>query len=276
MNTETDSRPEPPIGETVQPRRSHRLRWTALGVLIALAATGAVLWWFVVRGEAPPPASLDQALAGVEAAAPAATVDSDLQRGPPAPAPATTAPVSPVEGTWSIDRSITNAQGTGSYTGFRVNEVLSGIGSTTAVGRTSTVEGTPTVQGTTLTAATINANLTGITTNDSRRNDAVQRALATSRFPSATFVLTKPVDVGSVPVEGQRITAAATGDLTIRGVTRKVSRDVEAQLQSGVLVVVGSTDVAFSDYGVTAPSAPIVASVDDHAVVEVQQYFTRS
>ena len=131
------------------------------------------------------------------------------------------------------------------------------------------------MQGTTLTAASINANLTGITTNDSRRNDAVQRALATSRYPSAAFVLTKPVDVGGVPAGGQRITAPAIGDLTIRGVTRQVTLDLEAQLQSGVLVVVGSTDVAFSDYGVTAPSAPIVASVDDHAVVEVQLYFTK-
>lgn len=37
-----------------------------------------------------------------------------------------------------------------------------------------------------------------------------------------------------------------------------------------------ATDVAFSDYGVNVPSAPIVAIVDDHAVVEVQLYFTRS
>jgi len=233
----------------------------AAAVLVALALAGAGLWWFVFRGEAPPPASLDQALAGIEA---------------PVSSVAATAPAaSPVEGTWSIDRTITNAQGSGSYTGFRVDEVLSGIGSTTAVGRTSTVEGTLTVRGTTLTGATIKANLTGITTNDSRRNDAVQRALATSRYPSATFVLTTPVDVGSVPAEGERITVAATGDLTIRDVTRTVVLDLEAQLRSGVLVVVGSNDVVFSDYGVTVPSAPIVASVDDHAVVEVQLYFTK-
>jgi len=88
-------------------------------------------------------------------------------------------------------------------------------------------------------------------------------------------VLTQPVDVGSVPVEGQRVTAAATGDLTIHGVTRQVTLDLQAQLQNGVLVVVGSTDVTFSDYGVTAPTAPIVAGVDDHAVVEVQLYFVK-
>ena len=88
-------------------------------------------------------------------------------------------------------------------------------------------------------------------------------------------MLTQPVTVGSVPAEGQRINVAATGDLTIRGVTRSVTLDLQAQLQNGVLVVVGSTDVQFSDYGVTAPSAPIVASVDDHAVVEFQLYFVK-
>jgi polyisoprenoid-binding protein YceI len=264
MNTDIRSRPAPATPPTVAPpRRTHRLRWLAALVLVPLALAGAGLWWFVFRGEAPPPASLDQALAGVAAPASSST------------ASAVAAGASSVDGTWTIDRSITNAQGSGAYAGFRVNEVLSGVGSATAVGRTSNVQGTLTVDGTTLTAATIDANLTAVTTDDSRRDGAVQRALDTSRFPNATFVLTEPVDVGSVPAEGQRITAAATGDLTIHGVTRQVTLDVQAQLQNGVLVVVGSTDVAFSDYGVTAPTAPIVASVDDHALVELQLYFVK-
>jgi polyisoprenoid-binding protein YceI len=242
-------------------------------VLALVATAGAGLWWFFLRGDPPAPANLDQALAGVSAPASGS--------GAPAAAPASTATAvtgtaaSAVEGTWSVDRTITNAQGTGSYTGFRVDEVLVGIGNSTAVGRTPSVEGTLTVKGTTLTAATINAKLSAITTNDSRRDSAVQRALDTSRFPNATFVLTEPVDVGSVPVEGQRITASATGDLTIHGVTHQVTLDLQAQLQNGVLVVVGSTDVQFSDYGVAAPTAPVVASVDDHGVVEVQLYFVK-
>jgi hypothetical protein len=40
--------------------------------------------------------------------------------------------------------------------------------------------------------------------------------------------------------------------------------------------VIGTTEVSFADYGVTAPTAPIVASVEDHATVELQLYFTRS
>ncbi len=50
-----------------------------------------------------------------------------------------------------------------------------------------------TIEGTTVTAATIEADMTSITTNDSRRNDKVQSALETSTYPTATFVLTTPI-----------------------------------------------------------------------------------
>ena len=103
----------------------------------------------------------------------------------------------------------------------------------------------------------------------------MQRALATSRYPNATFVLTQPIQVGSVPADGQRITVAATGDLTIRGVTRSVTVELQAQLQGDVLVVVGSAPVALADFGVTAPTAPVVASVEDEGTFEFQLYFRR-
>ena len=131
------------------------------------------------------------------------------------------------------------------------------------------------IAGSTVSAAEIVADLTGITTDDSRRDSAVQRALATSRYPNATFVLTQPIQVGSVPADGQRITVAATGDLTIRGVTRSVTVELQAQLQGDVLVVVGSAPVALADFGVTAPTAPVVASVEDEGTFEFQLYFRR-
>jgi polyisoprenoid-binding protein YceI len=267
MRTDVDRGTAVPTTPMATGRTSHRRRWSALAATGVLTLGGAGVWWAGLRGDPPPRAGLDQALAGLPGAA-ATSIGTTIS-------PSTTAAPSPVEGTWSIDRTITNLQGTGSFTGFRIDEVLAGVGSATAVGRTSAVEGTLTVHGTTLTAARVNANLTGITTDDARRDSAVQRALDTSRFPNATFVLTTPVDVGAVPAEGRRITVAATGDLTIHGVTREVALDLEVQLQSGVLVVVGSTGVVLSDYGVTAPSAPMVVGVDDHAILELQLYFTR-
>lgn len=68
----------------------------------------------------------------------------------------------------------------------------------------------------------------------------------------------------------------ASGDLTIRGVTRTVTVDLGAQRRGDALVVVGSAPVRLADFGVTAPTAPIVASVEDAGAIEFQLYFRRS
>ena len=93
---------------------------------------------------------------------------------------------------------------TGTFVGFRVDEELSGIGSTTAVGRTPEVTGTLVVEGTTVTAVTIEADMTAITTNESRRDDKVQDALDTGQFPTATFDLTEPIELGDAAASGRR------------------------------------------------------------------------
>lgn len=269
MDTETVTRPphsSEPRPPAPSPRR--RRRGLALAVVVPVLLAAAGLWWFVLRHDTPAAVDLDAALAGIEA--------------PPAPvttAPATT-PATPAagaaDGTWKVDQSITNAQGSGSFTGFRIDEVLVSVGKATAVGRTPSVGGSVTVAGSMVTAAQISADLTDITTNDSRRDSAVQRALSTSRYPNATFVLTQPINVGSAPADGQRITVPATGDLTIRGVTKSVTIELQAQLQGDVLVVVGSAPIVLADYGVAAPTAPVVASVEDEGIFEFQLYLRRS
>jgi len=165
---------------------------------------------------------------------------------------------------------------TGTFVGFRVDEELSGIGSTTAVGRTPAVTGTMTIDGTKVTAASIEADMTQLTTNNSRRDRPAKGALGTSQFPTATFELTAPIDLGDAAATGAKTSVTATGDLTIKGVTKSVQFPLEAQLAGDTVVVVGSLDVLFSDYGISAPRAPIVVSVDDHGPIELQLFFTRA
>ena len=183
-----------------------------------------------------------------------------------------------IDGSWSVDTSIgefSYEDSTGTFVGFRIAEELSGLGSTTAVGRTPDVTGTLTVDGTTVTAVTIEADMTSITTNDNRRNDKVQDALETGQYPTATFVLTEPIELGDV-AEGATIDVQATGELTIHGVTQTVTIPLQAQLVDDTIVVVGSLDIVFADYGVEVPTAPIVVSADDHGPLELQLFFTRS
>ena len=118
-------------------------------------------------------------------------------------------------------------------------------------------------------------DLTTITTDRSQRDSRVQSALETSQFPLATFSLTSPVELPEGAATGESFRADAEGDLTVHGVTNPVTFGIEAQLVDAVVVVVGSAEIVFDDYGVTAPSAPVVLSVEDHGIVEFQLLFTR-
>ena len=274
------------ITEPPPVRRSSWKRWVLLGaiVLVALAALG--IWWYL-RDDAPEEVSLDAAVAAVTSVenSPATAVAvTSGDTSPPATAVAattgsTSAPAGGVAGNWTVDTSVGEfsfENSTGTFVGFRVEEELSGIGSTTAVGRTPEVSGTMTIDGTKLTETTIEADMTAITTNNSRRDGPTREALGTREFPSATFTLTAPIDLGDAASSGEKTTVTATGDLTVHGVTKSVQIPLEAQLVGDTIVVVGSLDVVFSDYGITAPTAPIVLSVDDHGKVELQLFFRRA
>ena len=235
-----------------------------VGAVVVLAAA---VWFFVLRDTAPPPPDLGKAAAVAAAAqttteAPATTTE--------APATTTEAPQVGLSGTWTVDASI------GTYVGFRVDEELArGIGAVTAVGRTPTVSGTFELDGSTLVAAEITADLGKIRTDRAGRDGKVKQALDTGNHPEATFTLAGPVDLGDPPSEGAQIEVTATGTLTLKGVTNDVEVNLSATLIGEIVTVVGTFDIMFADYGIEAPSAPIVVSVEDHGVVEIQLFLTR-
>jgi polyisoprenoid-binding protein YceI len=233
-----------------------------LGVVAAVVVLAGVgIWWFF-RDDAPAAVDLDTA---VESVTTTETTDGAAADG--------------IDGTWTVDAETGEfdfESATGTFAGFRIQEELASIGSTTAVGRTGDVTGSITIDGTSVTDATFDVDLTTITTNERRRDDRVQQALETGQFPTATFTLTAPIELGAAAADGEPVAATATGDLTIHGVTKPVELPIEAQLTNGTVVVVGSLDIVFSDYGVAVPESQIVVSVEDHGVMELQLLLTRS
>ncbi len=233
------------------------------GVVAALAVVAVVVFVFVL-GDAPDEVNLDDAVAAADDASEGTTPSGDVDP----------------QGTWTVD---TNAQpysfddSTGTFVGFRIDEELSGVGATTAVGRTPDVTGTVTLDGATLSAATFTADLSALTTDDSRRDSKARGALNVTEEPLATFTLAAPVDLGAEPQPGDTVAATAVGDLTVNGVTQRVEVPLEAALStSGLLVVTGSLDVTLADFDVSAPSAPIVLGASDVAIVEIQLYLTHA
>ena len=182
-------------------------------------------------------------------------------------------------GVWTVDVSENpgDLQGepTVSFAGFRVDEVLNNIGDFTAVGRTARVSGSIELSDTALVAATVEVQMGTLQTDSSFRDGRIYQALNTGEFPLASFTLAEPVELPAGMADGEAFSGSAHGDLTIKGVTNRVAFDLQAQLVGDRIVAVGSSDVLFSDYGVTAPTAPIVVSVEDHGIMEFQLLFTR-
>ena len=163
-----------------------------------------------------------------------------------------------------------------SFAGFRVNEVLGGgIGDFTAVGRTADVAGSIELTDTALVAVTMEAQMATLRTDNGSRDGQVRRALNTNEFPLAVFTLVEAVELPAGMAEGEAFSGSAEGDLTIKGVTNRVTFDLRAQLVGDRIVAVGSSEVVFSNYGVNAPTAPIVVSVEDHGIMEFQLILTR-
>ncbi|MCY4640229.1 MAG: YceI family protein [Chloroflexi bacterium] len=271
-----------------------------LGGAAALAAAALVafgLWYFVLREEAPPPVSLADAVSSAAATpspaaatpSPAAATPSPAAAtpaAPPAATPTAAAVASPttvagagssggtgegLEGTWSL------AAGGDSFVGYRVREELVGIGAKTAVGRTSAVSGAIEFDGSAITVVSVEADLTQLQSDDSRRDRALRgRGIETSRFPTAAFELAEPIVIDGPLEEDVPVAATAVGRLTLHGVTRTIEIGLEGQLSGGRVVVVGSTEIEFSDYEIVAPSAPIVLSIEDRGVMEFQLIFERT
>jgi len=239
-------------------------RWIAAVLVVGVAAVAIFgVWYFVFRDDAPPAVTLESATKSLDDATTATTAGGSATG---------------LDGTWTVDQSIgTFSDFSSSFAGFRVQEELAGVGAKTAVGRTPKVTGSMTLKGTSIPQANFEVDMTTLTTDDARRDGAIRsQAIETSRFPKATFTLTQPIALGSIPADGEQITVDATGNLTLHGVTTAVAIPLEAQRKGNVIAVVGQLPIPFADYGINKPSAAAVLSVDDKGVLEVQLFFTKT
>jgi polyisoprenoid-binding protein YceI len=222
-------------------------KYALIAVVAVILLGGAGFYWFFLRDDAPSRASLQ-------------TTSQTAAPGVAEPASA--------DGTWTVQ------QGDNVFVGYRVQELFGGETiKVTAVGRTPAVTGTMTVAGSEITAADISADVTKLTSDKSQRDQQVKtQGLQTSQFPTATFKLTEPITLPSAPAKDEKVEVTATGELTLHGQTKTVQIPLQAQWTGSTIAVAGGTKVAFSDFGMTAPTAPIV-SVDDNGEFELQLTF---
>jgi polyisoprenoid-binding protein YceI len=229
--------------------------------VLVLAIVGFGAWWIFIRDDAPESANLATAQETLDEA----SGDSADPADPAA-----------VDGTWNVDTTVGSfSDFSGTWAGYRVSEQLASIGANTAVGRTPDVSGSMTIDGSEVTAVDVDVNLTTLESDSGQRDAAIRsRGLQSDQFPTATFKLTEPV---TLPDEvGESITATATGELTIHGVTQPVTVDVQADVSGSTAAVVGQAPIVLGDYGIEAPTGFSVLSIDENGTFEFQIFFTKA
>lgn len=182
-----------------------------------------------------------------------------------------------LDGTWSVDTSIGSfSDFSSSFVGYRVNETFTDQRTNTAVGRTPNVSGSLVLAGTAITSVDVTADMTTLESDDDRRDGQLRRqAIQTEQFPTATFKLTSPIELGALPPDGETVSATAMGELTLHGVTKTVEVPIDAHLSGDVVTVTGRIDILFADYGIEQPTSFIVLSIEDHGIMEFQLHFRK-
>jgi polyisoprenoid-binding protein YceI len=241
-----------------------KLGFIAAAVVAVVAIAGFAGWWFLIRDDAPPEASLEAAGETLDEAGGGTDTTAAATGGG-------------IDGTWAVDTSVGSFDDfSGTWAGYRFEEELASIGTNTAVGRTPEVSGSMTVGGDQVTAVDVEVDLTTLESDSGSRDGALRtRGLETEQFPTATFSLTSPIALPAGVTDGQRVSTQAAGDLTIHGVTKPVTLTVEAEVSGGRAAVVGQAPVALTDFGIEPPTGFSVLSINDQGTFEFQIFFTR-
>jgi len=162
----------------------------------------------------------------------------------------------------------------GSEVGYRVSEVLFGI-DTEGVGRTEDVTGSVTLIDTTMTEAEFTVDVASMKSDDGRRDGQFRgRIMETQTFPTASFTLTSPIDLGITATEGATLDTTISGELTMHGVTNPVSFEIAAKIEGNRLGVIGTIPITFVDYDIVDPSITGI-TVKPEGVIEFVLVFSR-
>jgi polyisoprenoid-binding protein YceI len=199
----------------------------ALGVVVVVIL-GTWVYIELIRGDVPERLSLDEHGEQRSGASTATTNAGGLN------------------GRWRV--------GPGSEAGYRVKEILFGQDAE-AVGRTKDVTGEIDIVGTTVRSGSFSVAMATMVSDEARRDNQFRgRIMDVRSHPTATFRLTRPIEVPSVPPDGQKLTVGATGDLTLRGTTKNVTIMLTAERLGGSIRIAGSLPIVFEEWGIPNPS----------------------
>jgi polyisoprenoid-binding protein YceI len=215
-----------------------------LGVVVVVAIGAGAFWWFFLRGDAAPKPKIE---------------DTSVVAG------------GTLDGTWTV------RPGPQSFVQYRAKEQFAAATiETDATGRTTEVEATMTINGTTVSGVRVTANLASLQSDKDRRDEKLTTdGLQTNEFPNATFVQTEPLTLTEAPQRGTTVSTRATGDLTLHGITRRVTIPLDGRWDGQTVQVVGELPIRFAEYGITPPNIGGFVNVASTGQMELQLVFTK-
>jgi polyisoprenoid-binding protein YceI len=256
-------------------RRRSLVRWIVLGAVgvVVLAAAGPFVFIHFIEGAAPAKLTLPTGTTGTTAVVGRGAASSTTAGGTGSTTTAAgaasgeLAEAVPVAGTWAV--------GSGSVVGYRVQEVLVGQQST-AVGRTSKVWGSLTISGGSVTKGSFTADMASVVSDQPQRNAQFDgRIMDVSAYPTASFTLTKPIALGSLPSDGQTKSFVAAGDLTMHGVTKPVTFTLEAERLRAGIYVLADIHILFANWDIANPSFAGLVTTRDYGTLEILLHLTK-
>ncbi len=191
-----------------------------------------------------------------------------------APSPATSIQATPASASGPAKAVVLTLAPNASEARFRVREQLANRElPSDAIGRTKAVNGQVVLdpRGAILTdQSRIDVDVSTLQSDQAQRDNFIKRTtLQTSQFPTATFA---PVEANGLPsplpTDGQA-TFELTGDLTVHGVTRRVTWSTTAQFGPQQVTGSASIDFNFGDFGMQPPKAGPVLSVSEPGHLEL-------
>lgn len=226
---------------------------------------------------APTPTPTRTAATPTTAATTPASSPTAATPAPAAPSPtATTASVSQSTG----DAVVFQLVPAESEARYRAREQLLGRSlPNDAVGRTNAVEGQIVFNS----DGTIDSersrftvDLRTLQSDETRRDNYIkQNTLEVDRYPNAEFQPTTATGLPwPLPSNGQ-LQFQLEGNLTVHGVTKPVTWNVQATVEGQRITGTATTQVTFEDFGMTPPRVPVVLSLEDTITLELDFTFER-
>jgi hypothetical protein len=238
-------------------RRGRWLLW-AVGAGLGVVVLGFLLIYFVVFPTSSPKRF---ALSPRNAAASAPDAGTNTSKS--------------LSGTWRVAE--------GSQAGYRVREKLAFLpAESDAVGRTSSITGSATLVQSphgllTITAASIEVAVDTLKSDRSLRDEKLHTVgLESDTYPTASFVLSRPLRLPKSALAGQALQVASTGVVTIHGTAREETIPLQMSVSSSAIEAVGSLTFPWSMFAMTAPSIAGFVNVSDRATMEFDLRLTRA